>query len=89
MINNDQDWLDLRIGDQATVRGLLEHISHDGVVIGFSDWSQLSIEGMGAQVLRPLQDKIIDVGCTRTEDGLMMSPADIRDAHEVNSVLVK
>ena len=85
IIRNDQDWLDLRTGDKAVIRGLLEHVSHDGLLIGFADWTSVSVDGLGTQVLKPLLNQTIELTVTRTEDGLSTSVHDVRNARAIDT----
>lgn len=63
-IYTDDDWLDLRTGDQATITGKIER-GGTGLTVTFADWSQIFVE---SQAETPSGYGTITV--ERTEDGL-------------------
>lgn len=63
-IHNDDDWLDLRTGERATLTGNIQR-GATGLTITFSDWSQIFVE---SQAELPSGYGTITV--ERTENGL-------------------
>lgn len=74
LITNDDDWLDLRVGETGTVLGKLESVGYGSpgtLIITFADWSQLVIECDSPRDAKaiPLSTQV-RVRVRRTEDGL-------------------
>lgn len=79
IITNDVDWLDLKLGDEATVKGLLEYAGSDGLTVTFNDWSRLLIDADDANSLQVALDEEIEIVVTRTEDGVFATQDAITD----------
>lgn len=77
LITNDESWLDLRLGDDATVRGLLTYAGKNGFTMQFADWSMLAIDAVDASGLAIHLDEEIMIKATRTEDGLFATPEQV------------
>lgn len=73
-ITDSESWVDLRVGDKATVRGRLDGVLYGmpgHLVVGFADWTTLHIATDLPREARPIplhSDVLVRV--ERTEDGL-------------------
>ena len=80
IIRNSDEWLDLREGEEATIKGRLDYAGIDGLTISFPDWEHLAIDADDARALRPAEGEDIEIVVTRTEDGLFATTDAITDA---------
>lgn len=81
-ISSGEDWLDLTAGDEALLKARLESVSSNtGLLMTFSDWSQIVARIVGDDVFREQGlDRLRDEGIgrqvqivvTRDEDGIFV-----------------
>lgn len=80
MIASEGDWLDLKTGESAIVRGKLATAvpaDASGMLVRQPDWSEIAIDlpqGAEKEIARGARVQVV---VTRTEDGLEASGADI------------
>lgn len=83
IITNEDDWLDLRTGETALLRGLLYAATHKGLVVTFPDWTDVYVEAPYGDNCQHLIRQQIEIPVTRTEDGLSASQEQTRAARKL------